>query len=260
MKNILSEIIAKKRLEIASLKELKPLKILESEIENKENLYSLKKSLELSQTGIIAEFKRRSPSKGWIFESAKLAEIVPAYVKNGASAVSVLTDCDFFGGSSSDLKEARTLVRAPLLRKDFTVDEYQIFEAKLFGANAILLIASALSIEDAKNFARLAKDLNLDVLLEIHNERELAHINEFVDIVGINNRDLNTFETKVKTSFDLGGKIPSDFLKISESGISNADIVKELRQAGFKGFLMGEAFMKTEDPAAALSNFINGLL
>ncbi|MEN9917619.1 MAG: indole-3-glycerol phosphate synthase TrpC, partial [Bacteroidota bacterium] len=164
-----------------------------------------------------------------------------------------------FGGTFSDFETARKVSKVPLLRKDFMVDEYQFYQAKVLGADVVLLIASALSIEQTKQFAAKAKELGMDVLLEIHNEKELDHINEHIDVVGINNRNLSTFVTDIDISFELGQKIPNEFLKISESGISDPQTVIDLRQAGFKGFLMGENFMKTDNPGKALTDFIKQL-
>lgn len=259
MNNILDKIVANKQIEVARQKELVKLKDLEKQITDTSNKYSFKQALIDSPTGIISEFKRRSPSRGWIFENAQVEDIVPVYSKNGASAISILTDFDFFGGQIADLEKARSLVTTPLLRKDFMIDEYQLYQAKVSQANAILLIASALSVTQTKNMAAQAKELGLDVLLEIHNEQELGHINEYVDVVGINNRNLNTFATDIQISFDLGDKIPNEFVKISESGISNPQTVIDLREAGFKGFLMGENFMKTNNPGKALDDFIKQL-
>lgn len=259
MANILDKIVANKRKEVELQKEQVSLNSLTSKIDNTTNLYSFKDALAQSQTGIIAEFKRKSPSRGWIFENAKIEDVIPSYTDHGASAISVLTDTDFFGGTFEDFKIARKLVDTPLLRKDFMIDEYQLYQAKVLGANAILLIAASLSINEVKQFATKSKELGMDVLLEIHNEKELGHINEYIDVVGVNNRDLTTFITDVKGSFDLADKIPSEFLKISESGISDPNTVKELRQVGYRGFLMGENFMKTTDPGQALNNFRQAL-
>ncbi len=259
MTNILDKIIANKKIEVERHKQNVPLSELAKKITDTSTPYSFKQALEKSSSGIIAEFKRRSPSRDWIFKDAKVDEVIPYYSQGGASAISVLTDFDFFGGTIADLEYARSLTSTPLLRKDFMVDEYQLYQAKLSGANAILLIASALTINETKQFATKAKELGLDVLLEIHNEQELGHINNDVDVVGVNNRNLGTFVTDIQISYDLADKIPSDFLKISESGISDPQTVKDLRQAGYKGFLMGENFMKTSDPGKALADFIGQL-
>lgn len=256
MTNILDKIVANKRKEVELQKKQINIDDLVARISNTSNLYSFKEALANSLTGIISEFKRKSPSKGWIFENARIDDVIPSYSDNGASAISVLTDTDFFGGTFADFELARSITKTPLLRKDFMVDEYQFYQAKVLGANAVLLIAASLSIKETKQFAIKAKELGMDVLLEIHNEKELDHINEFVDVVGVNNRDLTTFITNVKGSFDLADKIPSDFLKISESGISEYQTVKDLREVGYRGFLMGENFMKTDNPGLALSRFI----
>lgn len=256
MTNILDKIVANKRKEVELQKKQINIDDLVARISNTSNLYSFKEALANSSTGIISEFKRKSPSKGWIFENARIDDVIPSYSDNGASAISVLTDTDFFGGTFADFELARSITKTPLLRKDFMVDEYQFYQAKVLGANAVLLIAASLSIKETKQFAIKAKELGMDVLLEIHNEKELDHINEFVDVVGVNNRDLTTFITNVKGSFDLADKIPSDFLKISESGISEYQTVKDLREVGYRGFLMGENFMKTDNPGLALSRFI----
>ncbi|TWP25195.1 indole-3-glycerol phosphate synthase TrpC [Apibacter muscae] len=259
MSTILDKIIANKRIVIAQSKQSQSMDELECQLGHIEPRQSFKESIKKSSTGIIAEFKRRSPSKDWIFKEAKIEEVIPYYSKGGASAISVLTDFDFFGGNLNDLKEASLLTNTPLLRKDFMVDEYQIYQAKIYGASAILLIAAALTIDETKNLAKKAKELGLDVLLEIHNEQELDHINEFVDVVGVNNRNLKTFVTDVQVSFQLVEKIPNEFLKISESGISSTQTVKELEQVGYQGFLMGENFMKTPNPGEALEQFIKEL-
>lgn len=259
MINILDKIIANKRIEVEKHKATISYSELEAKITDTSNKHSFKEALVNSSTGIIAEFKRRSPSRDWIFKDAKIEDVIPLYSKNGASAISVLTDIDFFGGTLADLELARSLTTTPLLRKDFMIDEYQLYQAKMSGANAILLIASALTVQETKRLAIKAKELGLDVLLEIHNEQELEHINDKVDVVGVNNRNLGTFVTDVQISFDLVDKIPNEFVKISESGISQPQTVIDLQQVGYKGFLMGENFMKTTDPGKALEDFISQL-
>lgn len=258
MANILDKIIANKRLEVEAQKVLISIGDLEKRITDKRTS-SFKEALVNSSTGIIAEFKRRSPSRDWIFKDAKVEDVIPLYSEGGASAISVLTDMDFFGGNLDDLTRARELTNTPLLRKDFMIDEYQLYQARLIGASAILLIASALSVAETKQLATKAKDLGLDVLLEIHNEQELGHINEYVDVVGVNNRNLGTFVTDIQISFDLAEKIPAEFVKISESGISQPQTVKDLQAVGYRGFLMGENFMKTNNPGKALDEFIKQL-
>lgn len=259
MTNILDKIIANKRLEVEKQKNITSLAELEKQIANVPKTLSFREALKNSKTGIIAEFKRRSPSRDWIFKDARVEDIIPLYSQNGASAISVLTDMDFFGGELADLELAHSLTKTPLLRKDFVIDEYQLYQAKASGASAILLIASALTVTETKQLAQKAKELNLDVLLEIHNEQESGHINDKVDVVGVNNRNLGTFVTDIQISFDLADKIPDEFVKISESGISQPQTVIDLRQAGYRGFLMGENFMKTGDPGKALDDFIKQL-
>lgn len=259
MTNILDKIIANKRIEVERQKAALPLVDLEHLFSNTEVVKSFREALAGSPTGIVAEFKRRSPSRDWIFKDAKVEDVIPPYSRNGASAISVLTDMDFFGGNLADLELAHSLTDTPLLRKDFMVDEYQLYQAKVAGASAILLIASALTATETKQLASKAKELGLDVLLEIHNEQELGHINDKVDVVGVNNRNLGTFVTDVQISFDLVNKIPNEFIKISESGISQPQTVIDLQAAGYRGFLMGENFMKTADPGKALDEFIKQL-
>lgn len=260
MDHILGKIIATKEMELAKARATVPFDEIHRLAKTLTRpVISFKDSLAQSQTGIIAEFKRRSPSKGFIHQHALVSEIIPGYTAAGASACSILTDTDYFGGSENDLRTARPLTGLPLLRKDFVIDEYQICEARIWGADVILLIASALTPEQTGRLAAFAHALGLEVLLEIHNEGELAHIDPNIDVVGVNNRNLNTFVTDVQSSFDLAGKIPAHCLKISESGISSPQTVKELREAGYRGFLMGENFMKENDPAEALQRFIGEL-
>jgi indole-3-glycerol phosphate synthase len=254
--NILETIVAQKRLEVTIQKGTGLLASMKEQLHDK---LSLKETLIQSPTGIIAEFKRKSPSKGWIFPDADAMKIPAGYAKAGATALSILTDESFFGGSITDLQQARSLVKIPVLRKDFIIDSYQIQLAKAAGADVILLIAAALSIDACKLLAKEAYSLGLEVLLEIHEEAELEYIHPNVDIVGINNRNLKTFVTDIETSFRLGEQISDSYVKISESGISNPRTVKELRAAGFRGFLMGEAFMKEKEPDKALAQFIASL-
>lgn len=260
MSTILDKIIANKKQEVESLKKEVPLNVLLKQIKDTSKDKSFRQSLDKSSTGIIAEFKRKSPSRDWIFKDAQIEEVVPFYSLKGASAISILTDYDFFGGTLSDLERANSLVDIPILRKDFIIDEYQICQAKLSGADVILLIASALTIKEVQHLAIKARELGLEVLLEIHEEKELDYLSDKIDVVGINNRNLKTFVTDVDISFKLGEKISNDFLKISESGISRAETVLNLREAGFKGFLMGENFMKTNNPGKALDDFIKQLV
>lgn len=261
--NILDTIIAFKRREVALRKAECPFGVLSKRAESLCGSVmsgrSFRSALLHSDSGIIAEFKRKSPSRGFIKRDAEVSVIAEGYARSGASAMSVLTDGPFFGGTLEDLRMARRTVDLPLLRKDFIVDEYQVFEAKVAGADAILLIAAALSPGEVQGLARTARELGLEVLLEIHREEELDHLCKEADVVGINNRDLTTFVTDTARSLQLAERIPARFVKISESGISVPETVKELRKAGFRGFLMGENFMKEPDPAAALKNFIGAL-
>lgn len=258
-KDILQTIIAHKQTEITAQKEIISLKQLASQLDVPSEGISMKAALSASPYGIIAEFKKRSPSKGWIKKDADARVIPASYEENGASALSILTDETFFGGTLKDIRAARPHVTLPILRKDFVISEYQLYQAKLVGADAILLIAAALTPQQCITLARSAHELKLEVLLEIHGEPELSHINEYIDMVGVNNRNLGTFHTDVENSFRLAEKLPKDFLLVSESGISQPETVKNLRKSGFKGFLMGEAFMKTPQPGMALSHFINEL-
>jgi indole-3-glycerol phosphate synthase len=257
--NILDQIVAAKRVEVAKHKEAISIDIFEKRNLLTGTTLSIKQALQASSTGIIAEFKRRSPSKGWIKEGADAELIVPAYQQAGAAACSILTDEPFFGGSLFDLAIARPHTSIPLLRKEFVIDAYQLYQAKAMGADFVLLIAAILTPKEVFTLTETAHALGLEVLLEIHSEEEFGHICPEVDVVGINNRDLKTFTTDVNTSHTLGAKLPASLLKISESGIYTPETVLELRAAGFSGCLMGECFMKALDPAAALSTFIAAL-
>lgn len=258
MMNILEEICKNKREEINLQKEAVSLAYLKNLISLKSReKVSFKQALVNSDTGIIAEFKRRSPSKGWIHEKAEIESIVSGYELAGASAISCLTDEKFFGGSFHDFRKVRNIVKEiPLLRKDFIIDEYQIYQSKVMGVDVILLIAACLTPDESFRYTNIAHDLGMEVLLEIHNEKELEYLQTNVDVVGINNRDLKTFITDIQQTIKLSKQIPDNYIKISESGISSAQTVKELKKEGFSGFLMGENFMKNEDPAKALRNFI----
>ncbi len=209
--------------------------------------------------GLITEFKRRSPSIPSINLSADPVEVVTGYEMAGAFAASILTNEKYFGGSAADLQTVRARTELPLLRKDFIVDEYQVYETKAMGADIMLLIAASLSPEQVYDFAKLAKEIGLEVLLELKDESEIAHINSFVDLVGVNNRDLSTFKVDVGMSERVGALIPDEFIKVSESGISDVDVVKRLSNKGFRGFLIGEHFMRQPDPALACYNFIDKL-
>lgn len=258
--NILETIIAKKKLEVAEKKVTKNISELEKMPFFKRETFSLKEFLlNPGKTGIIAEFKRKSPSKGIINDGSVAGEVIRDYVNYGASAVSVLTDEPFFGGSLDDLLQARNN-DIPILRKDFIIDEYQVTESKAFGADIILLIAACLEIKQVQQLAAFAKGLGLNVLLEIHGENELHHICEEVDVVGVNNRDLKTFKLDINHSIELCKKIPSHKIKISESGLDNVKTVQYLKQNGFSGFLMGEKFMKEKDPGEAFHVFAKELI
>ncbi|CAN5555269.1 indole-3-glycerol phosphate synthase TrpC [soil metagenome] len=256
--NILDEIIAAKRKEIALNKQFQPVSELEQKPYFERTTLSLKKSLR-ECSGIISEFKRRSPSKGIINDTATVASVVSGYDQNGASGISILTDTQFFGGSNNDLLEGRIVSSKPILRKDFIIDEYQIIEAKAIGADVILLIAANLSPKEVKQLAAFAKSLRLEVLLELHAEEELGHMCDEVDLVGINNRNLKNFEVNLEQAVRLAAKLPADKPKIAESGINSVETILYLRQQGFDGFLMGEYFMKHPDPAIAFANFVKQL-
>jgi indole-3-glycerol phosphate synthase len=220
----------------------------------------MSKALKDSNTGIIAEFKRRSPSKGWIKEEGRAEEIPLSYQENGATALSILTDEKYFGGKDEFIRIARHAgVQIPILYKNFIIDEYQLFQARLCGASAVLLIAADLTKKECKAYLHTAHELGLEVLLEMHGEEELEYAELEPDMCGINNRHLGSFITDVQNSFRLASLLPVDSVKVSESGISNPQVIKDLRLAGFHGFLIGETFMKTEDPGKTLKDFISKL-
>ncbi|HKM94988.1 MAG TPA: indole-3-glycerol phosphate synthase TrpC [Prolixibacteraceae bacterium] len=253
---ILDEINKNKHLEVATAKAAVPIEQLMKYTAYNKAVPSLKEFLlDPEKSGIIAEHKRQSPSKGIINNSVNLEDVVLGYEKAGASAVSVLTDRKYFGGTLNDLKTAAQVLSIPVLRKDFIIDEYQIHEAKAYGASIILLIAASLSAEEIDRFATLTHNLGMEVLFEIHNEEELKKISPLVDVVGVNNRDLKTFKVDIEQSVLLANKIPSNYLKISESGISEPKTVKMLKTHGYCGFLMGENFMKEADPGLACAIF-----
>ncbi|HEY5461705.1 MAG TPA: indole-3-glycerol phosphate synthase TrpC [Hanamia sp.] len=257
--NILDTIIAKKKIEVEERKRNKGIAGLERMPFFKNKTFSLKDFLlRKDKTGIIAEFKRKSPSKGIINNCSFADEVAKEYVKYGASAVSILTDEEFFGGSLKDLQGVRNN-DIPILRKDFIIDEYQVIESKAYGADIILLIAACLEINEVKKLSAFAKEIDLNVLLEIHNEHELEHICDEVDVVGINNRDLKSFKVDLNHSIDLCKKIPSGKIKISESGIDDVTTIHHLKQNGFSGFLVGEKFMKEKDPGKAFHEFAEAL-
>jgi indole-3-glycerol phosphate synthase len=259
--NILDEIIAHKKKEVGERKALWPARILEKGILFERPTYSLKKALlRDDQSGIIAEFKRRSPSKGIINQHANIEHVSVGYVQAGVSALSILTDEKFFGGSNEDIIVARKFNSCPILRKDFIVDEYQIVEAKSIGADAILLIAASLSPEEIKRYTNVAHILGLEVLLEVHNEQEfLSNAQTNFDLVGVNNRDLKTFNVTMETSLRLSSLIPDVFVKVSESGIDDSKSIIELKRFGYKGFLIGQAFMQQASPEKACHAFMNEL-
>ena len=259
MSTILDKILASKAIEVASRKLSAPISVLEKAPAFSRQCLSMKQSLLNSESGIISEFKRKSPSLGWIHEDADVVDVTSGYSAAGASGISILTDLEYFGGTPMDLMAACQFVSCPVLRKDFVIDEYQLYEAKAMGADVILLIAAALTVEQTLQLAHKAHELGLEVLLEVHNAEELGHANDFVDMLGVNNRNLKTFEQSIQTSFDLAALIPDQFVKVSESGLSKTETVKELRKVGYKGFLMGENFMKEENPAEALVESIKEL-
>jgi len=257
--NILEKIIASKKKEVAQLKQEVQVEKLVKSPNFQRAPFSLKKSLtEIGSTGIIAEFKRQSPSKGIINDKADVAEVTQGYLEAKVAAQSVLTDTEFFGGTILDVMKARSVnSTVPILRKDFIVDGFQIVEAKSIGADAILLIAACLTKHELYNYGRLAEDLGLEVLYEVHSKEDLDKMELDNKIIGINNRNLKTFEVDLEHSIRLADSIPSSCIKVSESGISNPRIITGLKEYGFQGFLIGETFMKTEDPGFACQEFIS---
>ena len=258
--SILNKIIANKKKEVELKKKLFPTNYLEKSPLFDRKTFSLTKKLKSSDSGIIAEHKRRSPSKSVINNSSTVTEVVKGYQAAGVCGISVLTDIKYFGGSIEDLNAARAESELPLLRKEFFIDTYQLIEAKAHGADVILLIAAILNRNEIKLLSETAKDLNLEVLLEVHNSKELKKsIMPSLDLIGVNNRNLKTFEVDLETSKSLAAKIPDNFVKVSESGISNVDLIKDLKTFGFQGFLIGENFMKSTDPGDSALNFIKKL-
>ena len=257
MKTILDEIVAQKRVEILEKQKIQSIE----DFKNSENfnlpIKSSKESiLDESKSGMIAEFKRKSPSKGFINKNANVKEVVAGYEKFGASVVSVLTDEQFFGGSFDDLIDAKNVLNIPILRKDFIVDEYQVYETKAIGADLMLLIAECLTKNEVYNLAKTAKEIGLEVLLELHSEDQLEKVNDFIDLIGVNNRNLKNFEVDIEKSKQILKQLPEDLIKVAESGISDPETVKELRQAGFQAFLIGENFMKAENTTLAFEQFV----
>lgn len=259
--NILDKIIETKKTEVASQKNLISIEQLEKYPLFSRPCNSLKTSLlKDGSSGVIAEFKQRSPSKGEINIKVKVEDVTKGYTNAGVAGISVLTEYEYFGGTLENLVKAReTNPEIPILRKDFMIDTYQIFEAKAHGADVILLIAACLEKEQAKILTKQAKSLGMEVLMEVHNAEELEKVNDFVDIVGVNNRDLKSFTMDIETSVRLSKLIPGKFVKISESGLDTAKTIHYLRENGFKGFLIGETFMKTENPGEACRKFIEEL-
>ena len=252
--NILDTIIEHKKLEVAACKKEYSIEALKNRAFYNRKTLSLKKSL-VEKTGIIAEFKRKSPSKGVINPILNPDEVVTTYQEFGASGISILTDLEFFGGSREDIMKVREDINIPILRKDFMIDEYQFYEAKAIGADVVLLIAACLSASQVSEFTDLAHQLGLEVLLEIHVEKELDKFNQNIDLVGINNRDLKDFKVDLQHSVDLKNKLPQNTLSIAESGIYSLDDFKFLKEKGFDGFLMGEYFMKDENPGYQFEKF-----
>ncbi|CAN5353559.1 indole-3-glycerol phosphate synthase TrpC [soil metagenome] len=260
--NILDQIVDHKLKEVEERKRLYPLQSLEESIYFARNTVSLKAALlRADVAGIIAEIKRKSPSKGIINPDISVVNISTGYVKAGASALSILTDTHFFGGTNDDLMVARKLNTCPILRKDFILDEYQIVEAKSIGADAILLIAAILKPRRLKELAMFAHSLNLEVLMEVHNEDELKdNKGASVDLIGVNNRNLKTFEVTMETSKNLAHLIPDSVVKVSESGIESIEAIRELRDFGFRGFLIGQIFMQASRPEEKAFDFIRSLV
>jgi indole-3-glycerol phosphate synthase len=258
--NILDKIVADKRKEVDLRKSLIPISQLEQSVLYNRNTASLAAALRNSNSGIIAEHKRRSPSKSVINQKLNVQDVATGYEQAGVCGMSVLTDSKYFGGSLDDLLLARSVTKIPLLRKEFIIDEYQILEARAHGADVILLIAAILSKNEIKTLSEAAKSLGLDVLLEVHNIEELhKSIMPSLDMLGVNNRNLKTFEVSLETSKNLSKLIPDEFVKVSESGISSIEAIKDLKQYGYQGFLIGENFMKTENPGKYASEFIKEL-
>ena len=258
--NILDKIVRDKRKEVDLRKSLIPLRQLERSVLFERETKSLAQNLKVSSSGIIAEHKRRSPSKSVINQSLNVQDVARGYENAGVCGMSVLTDGKYFGGALDDLLLARASSNFPLLRKEFIIDPYQIIEAKSYGADVILLIAAILTRDEIKEYSELAKSLNLDVLLEVHNEDELhKSIMPSLDMLGVNNRNLKTFEVSLETSKALSQIIPDDFVKVSESGISSVEAIAALQPYGYKGFLIGENFMKTDNPGERATEFIKQL-
>jgi len=260
MKNILDEIVKKRKQTVAQLKNIVPIKAWQMMPFYERSCISLKKNLLNDDlTGIIAEFKRASPSKGIINADADIFDVVLDYEMNGAVAASILTEPLYFNGNNDDLMGIRDSIEIPLLRKDFIFDEYQIAESKAIGADVILLIAACLTAAEVKRLATFANNIGLEVLLELHDETELEHICEATTIIGVNNRNLKTFEVDIETSLRMAEQIPAGKIRIAKSGISNTETIRIFKDAGFKGFLVGENFMKEKNPGKAFEQFVQKL-
>ncbi len=258
--NILDKIIHHKKQEVAEKLLKKPLKELEkNKYFNHKTLALTDALLDNEKTGIIAEFKRKSPSKGVINDEVTIEEVTTGYFRGGASALSILTDTVFFGGSDRDLMRARELVSIPILRKDFIIDEYQVVESKAIGADAVLLIAAALEKNQLKKLASLAVSFHLQVILEVHEPSELSMVTPDISVIGVNNRNLKDFRVDINCSVKMAKLLPSDSVKISESGIHSADMINTLKAVGYNGFLIGEQFMHQPDPALAFMSFVKQL-
>jgi indole-3-glycerol phosphate synthase len=257
---ILENIIENKKRELILLKKLTSVSELENSVFFSRKIFSLSDSLiDKKKTGIVAEFKRKSPSRGIINSISQVGEVTTGYFNEGASGVSILTDTQFFGGSKADILQMREKSFFPVLRKDFIIDEYQVIESKSIGADVILLIAAILEKKEVMKFSALARSLGMEVLLEIHDPAELEKANSDINIIGVNNRNLKTFEVNTEISGRLIGKIPDGFLKISESGLTSGKIIEKLRVSGYNGFLIGDKFMNTADPVKAFSEFVKDI-
>lgn len=259
MTDILKQIVATKKQEVEAAKKATPLHVLQDQCTDLPPTHSMRQSILSHKGGIISEFKRRSPSKNWIKRDARVEDIIPAYEAAGAAGISILTDQTYFGGTLHDLIKARSLTSLPLLRKDFVIDAYQLFEARVAGADACLLIAAAIGDQKCHELAEVAHTLNLEVILEVHCAEELTAYSEHVDIIGVNNRNLKLFKTDTSISEDLFAQLPPQALPISESGLLDNKVAIRLQQMGYRGFLVGEAFMKTEKPGEALQQYIEPL-
>ena len=258
--NILDRIVENKKKELVKKKQSITIDMLAKSFFYERKTISLSQSICADNaSGIIAEFKRSSPSKGIINNTSSCLQVSKDYQAAGASAISILTDTDFFGGSDDDLLSVRESIDIPILRKEFIIDPFQIHEAKSLGADIILLIAACLTPNEVRKFSALARSLSMEVLLELHDEDEISHICDEVNFVGINNRSLKTFDVNIQRSLDMAKKIPDDKLKIAESGIDDPTTISLFRENGYAGFLIGENFMKSSDPGEALNNFIKNI-